>query len=103
MNDILFEILRMVVVVAIILLTRYVVPYLKTKIEESKNKWLLAWVETAVKSAQQSIDDTGEEKKAIVTKFLKEMLIQKNISISDEQLSNLIEAAVFAMKEGAGE
>ena len=41
----------------------------------------------------------GPEKKAIVTKFLKEQLQQKNISISDEQLNTLIEAAVYELKK----
>ena len=46
----------------------------------------------------------GAEKKAIVTDLLKEMLTAKNISITDEQLNILIEAAVKQMKmeENAG-
>ena len=54
----------------------------------------------AVDAAEQTIkaSGAGAEKKAIVTEFLKEMLTAKNISISDDQLDKLIEAAVFAMK-----
>ncbi|MDE7431022.1 MAG: phage holin family protein, partial [Lachnospiraceae bacterium] len=42
--------------------------------------------------------DNGIEKKAYVTEFLKEILIAKNIALSDEQLDVLIEAAVKQMK-----
>lgn len=102
MNEILFEILKAVVVLAVILFVRYAVPFIKVKIEASKYDWIIQWAEIAVRSAEQTIlgSGTGKDKKAIVTEFLKKLLISKNISLSDEQLDNLIEAAVFAMNEG---
>lgn len=101
MNDVIFEILKAVLVLVIILIAKYLVPWIKLQVEGMKHEWLLKWVELAVRSAEQTIlgDKTGPEKKAIVTKFLKEQLQQKNISISDEQLNTLIEAAVYAMKQ----
>ena len=98
MNDVVFEILKAVLVLVIILIAKYLVPWIKLQVE---HEWLLKWVELAVRSAEQTVlgDKTGPEKKAIVTKFLKEQLQQKNISISDEQLNTLIEAAVYAMKQ----
>lgn len=101
MNDVLFEILKAVIVLVIILIAKYLVPWIKLQVEGTKHEWLLKWVELAVRSAEQTIlgDKTGPEKKTIVTKFLKEQLQQKNISISDEQLNTLIEAAVYAMKQ----
>lgn len=99
MNDILFEILKAVVVLAVILITRYAVPYLKQVAENSKYEWIVKWVGVAVQSAEQTIKNSGKDKKAIVTEFIKSQLIQKNISISDEQLDNLIESAVYAMNE----
>ena len=101
MNDVLFEILKAVIVLVIILIAKYLVSWIKMQVEGTKHEWLLKWVELAVRSAEQTIlgDKTGPEKKAIVTKFLKEQLQQKNISISDEQLNTLIEATVYAMKQ----
>lgn len=101
MNDVLFEILKAVLVLVIILIAKYLVPWIKLQVEGTKHEWLLKWVELAVRSAEQTVlgDKTGPEKKAIVTKFLKEQLQQKNISISDEHLNTLIEAAVYAMKQ----
>lgn len=99
MNSILFEILKAVVILAVILLTRYAVPYLKQIIDNSKYEWVVKMVDVAVKAAEQTIKDGGKDKKTIVTEFIKSQLIQKNISISDEQLDNLIESAVYAMNE----
>ena len=49
--------------------------------------------------AQQTMKATGgKEKKAIVTQFLKEILQEKNIALSDKQIEILIEAAVKQMK-----
>lgn len=101
MNDILYEVLKSVVVLVLILITRYAIAYLKQMVENSKYEWVVKWAEVAVKSAEQTVfgDKKGPERKAIVTQFIKKMLLQKNISISDEQLNNIIEAAVFAMKK----
>lgn len=101
MNDVLFEILKAVTVLVIVLLTRYAVPWIKLQVENTKYAWIIQCTELAVRSAEQTIlgNKTGSEKKAIVTKFLKEQLQQKNISISDEQLNTLIEAAVYELKK----
>ena len=57
------------------------------------------WAKYAVLKAQQVLwDETGKDRKAYVTEFLKEILIAKNIALSDEQLDVLIEAAVKQMK-----
>ena len=102
MNEALFEILKAVVVLVIVLLARYVIPYLKALAENTKYAWVTKWVELSVKSAEQTVfgDKTGPEKKAIVTKFIKEQLLKKNIALSDEQLNTLIESAVFEMNGG---
>lgn len=100
MNEILFEILKAVVVLVIILVGRYGIPYVKQLAENKRCDWVIKWVEIAVKATEQTVfgDKKGEERKYIVTKFIKQLLLQKNISLSDEQLNNIIEAAVFAMK-----
>lgn len=100
MSEVLFEVLRAVVILSVILLMRYAVPYIRQLVENTKYAWLEKWVELSVKSAQQTVfgDKSGPEKKAIVTKFIKELLIKKNITISDEQLETLIESAVYIMK-----
>lgn len=105
MNDILFEILKLIVMVAVLVITRYIVPMIRDKIDTDKTVAIAEWAKKAVLYAQQTMwQASGQERKVIVTKFLKEMLTAKNIAISDEQIDVLIEAAVKEMKisESAG-
>lgn len=103
MNEAVFEILKAAVMLIIVLLFRYAIPYVKLKVEDTKYAWLVKWVELSVKSAEQTIvgNKTGAEKKAIVTEFIKNLLMQKKISISDDQLNTLIESAVYIMNKEA--
>ena len=99
MNEVVFEIVKAILGLAVVLLMRYAIPWLKLQVENTKYSWVLTWVDIAVSAQEQTVfgDKSGPEKKAIVTEFIKSMLIEKNIAMSDEQISNLIEAAVYAM------
>lgn len=99
MNDILFELLKLIVMIAVLLVMRYAIPWLRARIGVEKMTEIEKWAEKAVLMAQQVYwNKSGEERKEIVTEFLREMLSAKNISISGEQLEILIEAAVKQMK-----
>lgn len=99
MNEILFEIIKVVVMVAALVVTRYLIPWMKEKIGTEKLAQIEKWVRYAVEMAQQVYwSKPGEDRKAIVTEFLRDILIAKNMSISEEQLDVLIEAAVKEMK-----
>ena len=99
MNDILFELLKLIVMIAVLLVMRYAIPWLRARIGAEKIAEIEKWAKKAVLKAQQVYwNKSGEERKEIVTEFLREMLIAKNISISGEQLEILIEAAVKQMK-----
>ena len=105
MNEIVFQALLLMVAVAAAVAARYAVPWFKEQIGAEKFAQIADWAEYAVLMAQQVMwTDSGADKKAYVTQFLKDMLIAKNISITDEQLDVLIEAAVKQMKiaENAG-
>lgn len=105
MDEIIFEVIKIIVMVAAIVVARYLVPWIKEKIGADKLAQIEKWTKYAVEMAQQvHWSETGEDKKSIVTKFLKEILTAKNIALSDEQLDVLIEAAVKEMKiaENAG-
>lgn len=105
MDDLLFEVVKFVLIVAVMVIVRYLVPYIKERLELSKLSWLNEWVDKAVYAAEQTVtgEGSGSERKVIVVDFIKSMLIKKNISISDKQIDNLIEAAVYAMKQGKKE
>lgn len=99
MNEIIFEFIKIVVMVAVLVVTRYLVPWLKDKIGADKLAAAEKWARYAVLKAQQVLwEKDGQDRKAYVTEFLKEILIAKNIALSDEQLDVLIEAAVKQMK-----
>ena len=99
MNSFLFLVLKVVIITVILIVMKYAVPYMRTVLEHSKFKFVAEAAAYAVKYAEQTVlgDKTGPEKKAIVTKFLEEMLTAKHISISAAQIDALIEAAVYAM------
>lgn len=99
MSDIIFEVLKLAVMIAVLVITRYVVPWIRTKIDNETLGLAAEWAAKAVRSAQQVMDGgSGAEKKSIVTAFLKDLLETKNIAMSDDQLDALIEAAVKEMK-----
>lgn len=99
MRDIILEVLKLTIMIATMLITRYVIPWIRAKTENSVMQALIDWTMQAVLAAEQTHDaGSGAEKKAIVTEFIKKLLIQKNISLSDEEIEMLIEAAVRQMK-----
>ena len=75
MSDICFECLKILVMVAVLVLTRYVLPWVKSKVDSEKLNLVAQWAYKAVLMAQQTMKATGgKEKKASVTQFLKELL-----------------------------
>jgi LL-H family phage holin len=105
MNDITFAILKIVVsVCAAILtyvLTYYVVPYIKTLCQEKRYKALFDAVMTGVQAAEQTIKEPGQGdyKKAEVIAFVSDWMMEHGIKISQDELSQLIECAVFSMHQ----
>lgn len=103
MNDLIFEILKILIMVLALVLTRYIIPFLKEHTDAQQMEMIARWARYAVLSTQQIMGSApGTERKAVVTEFLKEILRAKKISISDEQLEALIEAAVKQMKLESG-
>ena len=103
MNEILFEVLRLVVLLAVFVVTCYLIPWIRGKIGQDRLDEISKWVNAAVLMAQQVYSaKTGAERKAIVIDMLRNILTAKNISISDDQIDVLIEAAVKAMKMKEG-
>lgn len=103
MRDIVLELLKLTIMIATFLITRYAIPFIRAKTENTVLQGLIDWTGQAVLAAEQTHDaGSGAEKKAIVTEFIKKLLMQKNISLSDEEIEMLIEAAVRQMKMDDG-
>ena len=97
-NDITFVVLKLVVSVCAILITLYVIPFLKTKMKEQQWEDLLDTIERSVHAAEQVFGEkNGTIKKSEVMAFMTQYISDKGIELSKEFLDQLIEAAVFNM------
>ena len=79
-------------------ITAFLIPYLKEKIGEKRFAELSRWVSVAVTAAEQIYVGSGRgtEKKQYVLEFLN----SKGFTVDTNVLDNLIESAVYAMKNG---
>lgn len=99
MNDILFAILKGILSISIIVIMRYLLPYLKIKLTATIDDEILDKVIEAVKSVEQDKHfELGYEKKKEVIIRISTWAEKHGIEITEEQLSELIETAVWIMK-----
>ncbi len=100
MSDILFSLIIIFIFAAVFLGIRFFIPWIKEKIGNEKYERVKAEIQTLVYAVQERYGKelTGPERRAIVLEKIKEFLISKNISLTDDQLRELNDAAVFAMK-----
>lgn len=101
MNEIVFEVLKLIAMVA--------AGYLVCMWTYARNKWgdelttLAEWAKHAVHWAQQVYwAETGAARKAVVLEFLKSVRTRYKIKMSDEQIEVLLEAAVKQMNADNG-
>jgi hypothetical protein len=97
-RELIMEILRVLVATAVFVITRYVIPAVREWTRGTQLEQVAKWCYQAVLAIEQTYGHVqGRDRKRIATEFLKKMLIRKNISLSDEELDMLIEAAVRQM------
>lgn len=101
MSELTFNILKIVVAVATVFVSMYIVPLIREKLTDSKYKRLLEMVEIAVKAAEQTIKADGAVKKDEVVKFVTQWMLAHGIAITQDQLDQLIEAAVWQLHQEA--
>jgi NAD(P)H-hydrate repair Nnr-like enzyme with NAD(P)H-hydrate dehydratase domain len=77
-------------------ITTFLIPYLKTKIDANKFDKIKSWVKVAVEAAEMIYVGTGrgEEKKAYVVQYLN----SKGYTLDADSINNLIESAVLELK-----
>ena len=102
MNTVLFYMLEIVVIAAIVIITRYIVPALHAYIANSKYAWIANVIADAVDAAEQTVKEekSGAKKKAMVLDMIEIICKEAQISITQDQIDSLIESAVFAMNNG---
>lgn len=100
MNDITFLLVKVVAAVAMTLITGFLIPVLRSYVQNNKEQQLYNLVETAVRAAEQTIKESGmgAVKKEQVVGCVTQWLFDRGISIRADQLDQLIEEAVYLMK-----
>ena len=86
-----------IISVALMVFTAYLVPYIKSRFDAAKLEKIMKWVEIGVQAAEMIFKGTGmgEKKKEYVMEFLK----KKGFSVDTDSLDNMIESAVLKMKQ----
>ena len=88
------QIISAVIALISALVSAFLIPWIKTKIDADKLQTLRTYVEIGVKAAEQLYTATdGPEKKAYVLSFLAE----KGITFDSEVVDKLIEATVLQL------
>lgn len=103
MDQMLYEVLKLLIMAAVVffvyLLKREIIPFVQSKMTAEQLATARELAEMFVYMAQQVFGDkTGAERKAIVTEALKAALIKTNISLTDQIIDDMIEAAVKGLR-----
>lgn len=101
MDEITYDILKIVVTVCAALVTAYLIPYIKSLKEDKRYGQIMEMIEVAVRAAEQTIKGSGkgEAKKIEVMDYVSRYMDSVGIKITAEQLDRLIECAVYQMKQ----
>lgn len=99
MTDIIFEVLKLLVMALALIATRYLIPLLREKVSAEKLADIEKWVKFAVLKAQQVMQaSSGKEKKLYVMEFVRTIIDYYGLLLTSEQIDILIESAVKQMK-----
>ena len=99
MNELLYNIVQVVLISAVAAILRYLLPYLTGLLRAHNYNFAAEIIETAVRAAEQTISGhgRGDEKFELVVKYVHEQFERYGIGITEEQVTQLIEAAVQTM------
>lgn len=94
------EIIKLIAIIIVILLTRIALPIFKQFVEDYKLDGVYNIMDTLVRSAELYFKGSGrgEEKKKWVILKTKEYLSKKGINLTEDDISDILEAAVYDMK-----
>lgn len=93
------EVTKAVITVVLVILSAYVVPWVKSRIGEDKYETILDFAEIVVRSAEKMF--TPEEyaqKKAYAVNMLENKARELGIAINAKEINAIIEGAVQAVK-----
>ena len=101
MNDNLFKVIMTLIPVIGVIITGFVIPYIKTKISSAQLDEISQWVTKTVQAAEVLFDTpkSGEEKREYVIDFINKMFNSKKEVITEDQIRILLESAWKQMTE----
>ena len=93
------KITESVLTVVVILVSAYVIPWLKTKIKSDKLDQLKIFCEQAVRSAEQMfLPEQSEEKKQYVLNLINEQVAKLGLGLDEAEVNAIIEGIVNYVK-----
>lgn len=100
MDEKIFQIILASIPVFGAIITGFIIPFIKEKIDAEKLAKYEYWTSMAVKCAEMVFKEQGmgEAKKEYVVNFLNEMFNKNKVVITSEQIEILVEAAVKELK-----
>lgn len=92
-------IIKSVFAVASVLITGYLIPWIKSKMSNEKYNELLIFIRKCVEAAEKIYTvEEWKEKKTYVVEMAEDKLDSLGIDITAEELNGLIEGIVYAVK-----
>ena len=94
------DIMSAIIALAVAILTTFVVPSIRRKMDAEDFNEFLKWVKIAVQAAELIYKGTGlgAQKKA----YVKEFLLSHGYELDEAELDAAIESAVLELKESVG-
>lgn len=93
------EVTKAVITVVLVILSAYVVPWVKSRIGEEKYETILDFAEIVVRSAEKMFTvDEWAQKKAYAVNMVENKAKELGIDINEKEINAIIEGAVQAVK-----
>jgi uncharacterized membrane protein YhiD involved in acid resistance len=97
-------IMKAVISIVSVLITVYLIPWLKKKIGEQNYSTIIQYITLAVNAAEQLYtEDQWAEKKKYVENYASDICQKAGIAVTAEQLDAMIEGIVHEVKHSDGE
>ena len=94
-------IIKVVILLVATILTKYAIPYVKTKISAEKVALIVSYASVLVRGIEQKVKESGQGQKKLeeVTRLLAQRANEIGLVLSSEDIRLIIENAVKEMKE----
>lgn len=103
-KELISNLLNIIIGVASIIITRYLIPYIKSKLNNSKLENIMIWIEEAVYAAEQicTAENAGDKKKLYVVNRILDISNKSGFNITEQEVILLLESVVKKMNDKKG-